>query len=142
MTTRWLRSRSPLIQCMRYASTRRSEGTPLPRIRDRRRTSQKIVNERVLVNTNAPAGGTQSKATYEPSPIFSALKSTKKSEHVIGKVKPTAEEALKKPISRPVAQVKKSEKPKEPAKSLTEDEKTVYMFNSFLTHSTYIRVSS
>jgi hypothetical protein len=66
-------------------------------------------------------------ATYEPSAIFGAFKPKAKDSHILGPVKPTAQEVLKrpKPGSKQSRSKVKPTKAEKPPTELTEDEKQV-----------------
>lgn len=125
MATKCLRLHRPIFQFVRYASS--SGGQPPPPTG--RKVGQRVVRvdkakaSRPSKDDPASLGGVAVKATFEPSPIFGAVKATKK-------------DSLKQPISnlkqQPSSLLSSKTKPgKEPAKAekprkpLTEDEKNV-----------------
>ena len=118
MTTSCLRLRSPILQLFRRPSPSRSNASIIQGLR---KYAQQGPNE----TEDTPPGGDRRVATlrtpnYEPSPIF-------------GTVKPTQQEALKKPISRKqkeksIAKTREAEKSKT---TLTEDDKVVLVFLLF-----------
>ena len=115
MTTRCLRLRSPILQLLWRPSPGRSNANIIQGLRKYAQQGPKEAED-------APPGGDRRvskllKPNYEPSPIF-------------GAVKPTQQEALKKPISRKqkeksITKTREAEKSKTPT---TEDEKMVLIF--------------
>jgi hypothetical protein len=125
MAAKCLRLHGPFFQFVRYASS--SGGQPPPptgrKVAQRVVRAKKVMASRPNKDNEANLGGVAVKATFEPSPIFGAVKATKK-------------DSLKQPISnlkqQPSSLLSSKTKPgKEPAKEekprkpLTEDEKMV-----------------
>jgi hypothetical protein len=114
MTTRCLRLHSPILQLLWRPSPGRSNANIIQGLR-------KYAQQGPKETENAPPDSDRRvskllKPNYEPSPIF-------------GAVKPTQQEALKKPISRKqkeksITKTREAEKSKTP----TEDEKMVLIF--------------
>jgi hypothetical protein len=127
MAAKYLRPNGPMLQFIRYASS----GGSQTQATGGRRVAQRVVAQKAL--SPRPASGKGAalsaaplKATYEPSPIF-------------GAVKPTSKESLKQPISRlkqpPVAPKGKPEEEVKPKQPLTEDEKMVCQNQCLFVHS-------
>jgi hypothetical protein len=122
MATKYLRPNGFILQFVRYASsggnqTQASGG----------RKTERVVGQALEFRSGNDKGGALSpaplKATYEPSPIF-------------GAVKPTSKESLKQPISnlkQPILSPKgKAEAEVKPKKPPTEDEKMVCKISIYL----------
>ena len=119
-----LRTSSPILQFLRHASG----NAAVPR--GGKKIGQRILNEKVVVPRPEAGKGTKFsstpvKATYEPSPIFGAIKQPETKAR-FGAVKPSSTEALKRPTREPKTSTEKGKaKEEEPIKLLTEDEKQV-----------------
>jgi hypothetical protein len=135
MATKYLRPNGFILQFVRYASS----GGSQTQASGRRRT-ERVVTQAMEFRPGNDKGGKLSsrpiKPTYEPSPIF-------------GAVKPTSKESLKQPISnlkQPILSPKgKPEEEVKPKKPLTEDEKMVCKISIYLpilTNSTRIKASN
>jgi hypothetical protein len=115
------------VQFLRHASSEATDLSNIPRPGGGKKYTQRVVNEQKVFQPRESSGkgtkfsSTPLKATYEPSPIF-------------GAVKPSSKEALKKPVSAPVkprSKAKAKAKTEGPKKPLTADEKQVNYSMSF-----------